>query len=283
MRAGAILAALVLVVVAVFVLTRSASLPAFLQDYGFHQTGSGHQGNVEEWMGQPLQYLESSYCAACHQASLSRWRESKHSSVGCETCHGPAKAHVEAQASPVVDASREFCALCHATLPSRPGDFPQVDLLEHGGGQPECVTCHDPHDPGITPPALIPHALEGRTDCLLCHDGGSIRPLPSDHVGRGNETCLSCHQPAETLAITPTPTPQATPVPTATPTVAPSPSLPTPSPTPEPSEGPGSVPHPVEGRADCLLCHDSGSIRPFPSDHAGRGNESCLICHRGEP
>ncbi len=40
-----------------------------------------------------------------------------------------------------------------------------------------------------------------------------------------------------------------------------------------------AVPHPVEGREDCLACHDTGQIKPFPADHAGRGNDSCTMCH----
>jgi mono/diheme cytochrome c family protein len=40
------------------------------------------------------------------------------------------------------------------------------------------------------------------------------------------------------------------------------------------------VPHSLEGRADCLLCHDTGGIRPFPPNHAGRGIDVCLVCHK---
>lgn len=39
------------------------------------------------------------------------------------------------------------------------------------------------------------------------------------------------------------------------------------------------VPHPLEGREDCLACHDTGGIEPFPDDHAGRTNDSCTMCH----
>jgi hypothetical protein len=39
------------------------------------------------------------------------------------------------------------------------------------------------------------------------------------------------------------------------------------------------VPHPTEGREDCLVCHGLGQVQPFPADHEGRNNESCLGCH----
>ena len=41
-----------------------------------------------------------------------------------------------------------------------------------------------------------------------------------------------------------------------------------------------AVPHPLEGREDCLVCHDIGQVNPFPEDHAGRANDSCTMCHQ---
>ncbi len=41
-----------------------------------------------------------------------------------------------------------------------------------------------------------------------------------------------------------------------------------------------SVPHPTEGREDCLSCHDTGKLKPFPADHAGRTNDTCTMCHQ---
>jgi hypothetical protein len=39
------------------------------------------------------------------------------------------------------------------------------------------------------------------------------------------------------------------------------------------------VPHPIEDQQDCLECHDTGQVVPFPEDHEGRENESCVMCH----
>jgi hypothetical protein len=41
-----------------------------------------------------------------------------------------------------------------------------------------------------------------------------------------------------------------------------------------------AVPHPTEGREDCLACHDTGQLKPFPDDHASRTNDSCTMCHQ---
>jgi hypothetical protein len=41
------------------------------------------------------------------------------------------------------------------------------------------------------------------------------------------------------------------------------------------------VSHPTDGLlADCLACHSTGQMVPFPADHAGRTNEMCLACHQ---
>ncbi len=40
-----------------------------------------------------------------------------------------------------------------------------------------------------------------------------------------------------------------------------------------------SVPHPIEGREDCLACHDLDQVAPFPEDHEGRPVETCTGCH----
>ena len=41
---------------------------------------------------------------------------------------------------------------------------------------------------------VVPHSLDGRSDCLSCHGPDKIKPQPADHAGRPNEICLACHQ-----------------------------------------------------------------------------------------
>ncbi len=187
-RAGALLlAALILV----FVVPRVMPTPVFLEEYGFYP--KKFVENAEEWSSLPVQYVDSSICGGCHQNKHGIWGKSKHSTLNCENCHGPGKAHVEERVSPVVDTSREFCGLCHAKVLARPGDFPQVDLGEHGG-QSACITCHNPHDPQVAMLPKIPHTLEGHTDCLLCHNTSGLKPYAQDHAGRPSDTCLNCHR-----------------------------------------------------------------------------------------
>lgn len=40
------------------------------------------------------------------------------------------------------------------------------------------------------------------------------------------------------------------------------------------------MPHGLEGREDCLICHGEGKFKAFPDDHKGRSNNQCLGCHK---
>ncbi len=86
----------------------------------------------------------------------------------------------------------------------------------------------------------------------------------------------------------------ATPTPTHTPTITPTPTeTPVPTATPEGGEvaqpaGEATVQrvpmisHPLEGREDCLLCHASEALQPFPANHEGLETTTCLVCHSTE-
>lgn len=137
-RAGILLTA----IIAIVILIRFVPVSEELKPYGFYRGTD----NAQEWAGQPLQYADAIRCNDCHQDKHSLWTKSKHSTVSCENCHGPGETHVEKGTKLVVDASIETCAVCHAKLPARPSDFPQVDVKTHAG-ELSCVTCHNPHSP----------------------------------------------------------------------------------------------------------------------------------------
>jgi hypothetical protein len=98
-------------------------------------------------------------------------------------------------------------------------------------------------------PKAVPHDLEGRSECLMCHSGAmeGVAGVPEDHAGRDNETCLWCHGAGAAMQTTAAP----------------------------------QVPHELEGRADCAMCHTTGmeSIPQAPEDHEGRPSGSCTMCH----
>ncbi len=49
--------------------------------------------------------------------------------------------------------------------------------------------------------------------------------------------------------------------------------------------GPPQIPHPKEGRTDCLSCHEKGlnGAPKYPADHTGRTNDMCVLCHTVKP
>lgn len=228
----------------------------------------------------------------------------------CLICHGLEKVHPYPESHASLDVAS--CTTCHRVPPTEA--TPTAEAAETPAtaapGTPTPTTA-------VAGPPAIPHPLEGRDDCLVCHAVDSpVKPAPPDHAGRPVEVCQACHQlaavtapaptstptatatptltstPTPTAGVTPTPTPSpravtATPGLTATatlsPTVAPTATF-TPTPSPPPTEAAGSIPtipHTLEGRDDCLLCHAPDSVvKPAPADHAGRTNESCQACHK---
>ncbi|MFQ5987609.1 MAG: hypothetical protein ACE5H6_02035 [Dehalococcoidia bacterium] len=104
-RAGA----LILVLGIGFLLVRWIFIPESFGQYGFYRGE-----NVAEWADWPTQYAAVPECGVCHQQRYDTWVNSKHSSVSCENCHGPAQNHAQTGTPLVFDVARELCGLCHA-------------------------------------------------------------------------------------------------------------------------------------------------------------------------
>ncbi len=147
---------------------------------------------------------------------------------------------------------RDDCLGCHGTGIA---EFPKVPADHAGRTNDLCQGCHQSAAEATSAPALvipaIPHPLEGRDDCLVCHEFGVVgaTQIPGDHAGRTNDMCQGCHQPATEAA---------------------------------PPAAPPNIPHPLEGRDDCLGCHGTGlaGFPQVPADHAGRTNDLCQGCHQ---
>jgi hypothetical protein len=44
------------------------------------------------------------------------------------------------------------------------------------------------------------------------------------------------------------------------------------------------ISHALEGREDCLMCHDmAGEMKPAPSNHGDYTNAQCILCHKVVP
>jgi Cytochrome c3 len=122
---------------------------------------------------------------------------------------------------------------------------------------------------GPTPPP-IPHSIDTYGDCLLCHTTGiaGAPRYPVDHQGRSSDSCQTCHK----LALQPTATPVPTPGGGAATGGQPS----------GQGGGPPKIPHDLQGRDNCLACHQTGvgGAPKVPPDHAGRTVDMCRGCHQ---
>jgi hypothetical protein len=126
--------------------------------------------------------------------------------VRCETCHGPAAAHVRnpAQVHPTnpgkFSAARlnDFCGDCHR-MPAGPADTPDLRnpwnarhqplllaasaCFQRSQGRLSCLTCHSPHAP-------LEHNLASyNAACAKCHPAVKhSRPITG-------QPCAECHMP----------------------------------------------------------------------------------------
>ena len=97
------------------------------------------------------------------------------------------------------------------------------------------------------------HDAAGKENCMMCHAVGVMPPVPdvpASHEGRAVETCLWCHAADSPMTQT----------------------------------GAKLIPHDLEGKDNCLMCHTAGAMEPVPdvpASHEGRTNEVCAWCHTG--
>ena len=175
--------------------------------------------NVEIALGRTLSPQFEVRCLGCHSGPVD-FQKAKNgepqppfqdTGVGCERCHGPGSAHLEAVANGEADLKithpgklppqelLKICAQCHTgffpLVRPRPQDVlvaSQVIAIQNSqcfiqSGGFSCLSCHDPHQnarPG-----------EGRytQTCLGCHNRSTENAVicPVDSERR----CISCHMP----------------------------------------------------------------------------------------
>jgi len=168
-------------------------------------------------------YVGSETCAACHEDQFKSFSRTKHSKLGdlkgwkdkiqgCESCHGPGKAHVEGggDKTKIVNpkhldakASSETCLACHAGKESH-NNFRRG---EHWRNNVGCNDCHSAH-PGTQSIAengsmtLIKEQADNKLLkigepqlCIKCHsETKSQFTKPFHHkVLEGTMKCSDCH------------------------------------------------------------------------------------------
>jgi DmsE family decaheme c-type cytochrome len=178
-------------------------------------------------------YVGAETCVTCHSDKASDgYSTSPHarasnprtpaSAQGCETCHGPGKAHVAAGGTPETikrfnaiaarDASAT-CATCHTRA-----EHTWWQGSAHDSRNLSCVTCHSVHAPksaraqlktaSVTATCQSCHkqqamklqrnahmpVREGKMECSTCHNPHGSTNVKQLRVGNWvNESCVSCH------------------------------------------------------------------------------------------
>jgi DmsE family decaheme c-type cytochrome len=114
---------------------------------------------------------------------------------GCESCHGPGKAHAESGDATLIrrftamtpSAGSDVCTTCHNRASHALWDGSQHDQRNLG-----CTTCHSIHSPKGPPQLKAKNQIEL---CATCHRSVTNRQHRFNHmpVREGLLTCSSCH------------------------------------------------------------------------------------------
>ena len=149
-------------------------------------------------------YVGSETCRACHEPQFDKVANTKHGKlgtlaswkgkvVGCESCHGPGKAHVEGSGDKTKikvfknmdsKAVSESCLTCHAGKENH-NNFRRG---EHWRNNVGCTDCHSAHGTSFG------HQRTG--SITLIGEASAQRPNLADRAMLKNsepQLCISCH------------------------------------------------------------------------------------------
>jgi DmsE family decaheme c-type cytochrome len=151
-------------------------------------------------------YAGTDTCLTCHTDQVVHGAHARSinartpmAQLGCESCHGPGQAHVDAGGDPeLMRAYREMspddasatCTTCHNR-----GDHAMWDGSQHQARQLSCVTCHSVHAPKSEQGQLV--KASALQVCADCHRDKVAKVDRSGHmpVREGKMTCATCHSP----------------------------------------------------------------------------------------
>lgn len=210
-------------------------------------------------------YVGSNVCKTCHAPVWANFYKNPHyralasgaetpEKTGCESCHGPAKAHVEARGGKTTiprafslmppSQALNTCLACHEQSIGRA----QIRRSSHTQADVACNSCHSIHKPAQAKSLL---AARQTNLCYGCHNAvRSQFAMPHKHrVNEGAMQCTDCHNPHGAAA---------------------------------PTWRAGLRPRMVEttagGEEPCLRCH-TDKRGPFAFEHAPLRVEGCETCH----
>jgi hypothetical protein len=138
-------ALVLLAVLAIFLVVRSAIIPKAFGQYGHYRPGA-----LDLVRQHKISYAGQDTCVMCHDEQATARAAGKHAHVACEACHGPQAQHADDPEAhvPKLPQVADLCRRCHEQDAAKPKNFPQVVTAEHSGGM-ACNTCHKPHNPQL--------------------------------------------------------------------------------------------------------------------------------------
>jgi cytochrome c7-like protein len=130
---------------ALFLVVRWVLVPADFGVYGFYRAGA-----LADNQALPLRYAGQAPCLDCHSDIAEIRKDSRHSAINCETCHGPLARHASGdfEIKPRALNPRLLCLQCHTQALGKPATMPQIVPADHAPEGP-CIACHKPHRPKI--------------------------------------------------------------------------------------------------------------------------------------
>ena len=139
---------LTVAIIVTYLIARRLLTPSSFHQYGFYRAEAlaEHASHTPVFAGRKA-------CLECHEEIQAQLFKGEHKTIGCESCHGPASAHVadpDIQAKTPDKRNTLACARCHEANPSRPATQKQINSKTHYSGQ-KCVECHVPHQPNEVP------------------------------------------------------------------------------------------------------------------------------------
>ncbi len=188
---------LVCLMVAGALTIRHYLVPKTFGDLGFYRAAA-----IDDAKARQPRYVGRAACAECHDDVAAIHAKDAHSSVECETCHGPGSEHIANSDVAMIRAdSKESCLVCHRMLDARPGSFPQVDWQKHfqfvgvSDTNVVCIRCHSPHEPLYMDRDLHEARLHPLVhDCGECHIGRTDTSLKQPAGHPMIFQCAYCHK-----------------------------------------------------------------------------------------
>ncbi len=209
-------------------------------------------------------FVGSEVCKTCHAAVWNQFFRNPHyrsiasgaespENTGCESCHGPGQAHVEARGGKATvvafseigpEKTLDACLRCHSQTISRANIRRSVHTQE----DVVCSNCHSIHN-SKSPKFLL--AKKQTELCYTCHASVKAQfSMPFKHrVNEGVIECTDCHNPHGAFAATW-----------------------------RMASRPRMVDQKEGNEEPCLKCH-ADKRGPFVYEHASVRIDGCETCH----